>query len=153
MNQIYVGITDEKWLLSLKGDYCQNKLTENVNFWTPGTKKFTVLNPGELFLFKRHNRKSTNEDGSIVGGGYFSHYEQLSILESWEKYERGNGRKTFQEFQDALKDIQRKNNLNSSMKIGCIILEKVFFLEKPIHEPKDWHKNIVSGKNIHLIQN
>lgn len=32
------------------------------------------------------------------------------------------------------------------LKIGCIILEDVFFLDKWIEEPANWGKSIVSGK-------
>lgn len=146
MSQFYVGITDTSWYSLLKEDYLNGKINDKVNFWTPGTKEFKAIEPGEMFLFKLHNKKSTGEKGEIVGGGYFSHYEQMSIPDAWEKYGRGNGRESLQKMQESLKGIQQKNNLQTGFEIGCIILENVFFLDKWIEEPVNWSKSIVSGK-------
>ena len=79
MSQFYVGITDTSWYSLLREDYNNGELGKQVNFWTPGTREFKAIKPGELFLFKVHNKKSTGEKGEIVGGGYFAYYEQLSI--------------------------------------------------------------------------
>ena len=75
---------------------------KKVNIWTPGTREFKAIKPGELFLFKVHNKKSTGEKGEIVGGGYFAYYEQLSIPDAWEKYGRGNGRESLQKMQEVV---------------------------------------------------
>lgn len=99
-----------------------------------------------MFLFKLHNKKSTGENGEIVGGGYFSHYDKMSISEAWDRYGRGNGRVSLETMQKSLKNMQEKINTQSGVKIGCIILENVFFLDKWIQEPADWGKSIVSGK-------
>ena len=142
----YVGITDSNWLSVLKDDYRKGIISEYINFWTPGTKEFKVSEAGDLFLFKMHNKKSTEETGEIVGGAFFSHYEKLPIQKAWEKYGRGNGRKSLQDMKDSLQGIRERNNLQSSLNIGCIILKNAFFLDKLIPEPIDWKKNIVSGK-------
>lgn len=146
MSQFYVGITDTSWYSFLKENYSNGELGTQVNFWTSSTREFKAIGPGELFLFKIHNKKSTEEKGEIVGGGYFTYYEQLSISDAWEKYGRGNGRESLQKMQEALKRMQRKYNVQAGVKIGCIILENVFFLDKWIEEPVDWSKSIVSGK-------
>lgn len=146
MSIFYVGITDTNWVSVLREEYYNRKLGKYVNFWTPGTREFKAIEPGDMFLFKLHNRKSTGENGEIVGGGYFSYYEKLSILDAWEKYGRGNGRDSLQQMQESLHGMQEKNNIQSSIEIGCIILENAFFLDKWIEEPSDWGKSIVSGK-------
>lgn len=89
MSQFYVGITDTSWYSLLREDYNNGELGKQVNFWTPGTREFKAIKPGELFLFKVHNKKSTGEKGEIVGGGYFAYYEQLSIPDAWEKCIKG----------------------------------------------------------------
>ena len=141
MSQFYVGLTDTSWYSLLREDYNNGGLGKQVNFWTPGTREFKAIKPGELFLFKVHNKKSTGEKGEIVGGGYFAYYEQLSIPDAWEKYGRGNGRESLQKMQEALKGMQQKNNMQVGVEIGCIILDNVFFLDKLIDEPIDWSKN------------
>lgn len=146
MSDFYVGIADRDWVSLLRGEHYNGKLEKYVNFWTPGTREFKVIKPGDMFLFKLHNKKSTGENGEIVGGGYFAYYEKLRIADAWEKYGRGNGRDSLQKMQESLQGIQEKNNMQSSIEIGCIILENVFFLDKWIDEPFDWGKNIVSGK-------
>lgn len=146
MSVFYVGITDTDWFSILREDYNNGKLNKQVNFWTPGTAKFKAIEPGDLFLFKLHNRKSTGENGEIVGGGYFSYYDRMSIPNTWNKFGRGNGRESLDSMKKSLKSIQEKNNMQSNIEIGCVILENVFFLEKWIDEPSDWSRSIVSGK-------
>ena len=146
MSKFYVGITDTNWFSLLREDYINGELGDRVNFWTPGTREFKAIEPGELFLFKLHNKKSTGEKGEIVGGGYFSYYEHMSILNAWDKYGRGNGRESLQKMQESIKGMQQKNNMEIGTEIGCIILDNVFFLDKWIDEPSDWGKSIVSGK-------
>lgn len=146
MSTFYVGITDSNWFSFLRDDYNDGKLSRQVNFWTPGTREFKVIESGDLFLFKLHNKKSTGENGEIVGGGYFSHYDKMSISEVWDRYGRGNGRASLETMQKSLKNMQEKINTQSGVEIGCIILENVFFLDKWIQEPADWGKSIVSGK-------
>lgn len=146
MDTFYVGITDLEWLSLLRKDYASGKIEKCINFWTSGTRKFIALCPGDIFLFKLHNKKTDDENGKIVGGGYFLCYEQLNILEAWEKYGRGNGRESLEELQKSLRSIRKKNNLQFDDKIGCIILESIFFFDKWIDEPSDWKQETVSGK-------
>lgn len=71
MSIFYVGITDSNWFSFLREDYNNGILGAEVNFWTAGTRAFKVLESGDLFLFKLHNKKSTGENGEIVGGVFF----------------------------------------------------------------------------------
>ena len=146
MTTFYVGITDSNWFSLLREDYNNGVLNQQVNFWTPGTRGFKVIESGDLFLFKLHNKRSTSEKGEIVGGGYFSHYDKMSISDAWNKYGRGNGRNSLETMQKSLNRMQEKMNTQSTVEIGCIILENLFFFEKWIDEPADWGKSIVSGK-------
>ena len=99
-----------------------------------------------LFLFKLHNKKSAGENGEIVGSGFFSYYERMSIPDAWVKFGRANGRESLDSMQKSLEGMQEKIRTQSSVEIGCIIFENVFFLDRWIDEPSDWDKNIVSGK-------
>ena len=134
MSVFYVGITDTNWFSLLRQDYNDGLLDKQVNFQTPGTKEFKAIEPGDLFLFKLHNKKSTGENGEIVGGGYFSYYDRMTIPDAWDKFGRENGRDSLDSMMKSLKGMQEKNNMQSSIEIGCIILENVFFLDKWIDE-------------------
>lgn len=134
MSVFYVGITDTNWFSLLRQDYNDGLLDKQVNFWTPGTKEFKAIEPEDLFLFKLHNKKSTGENGEIVGGGYFSYYDRMTIPDAWDKFGRENGRDSLDSMMKSLKGMQEKNNMQSSIEIGCIILENVFFLDKWIDE-------------------
>lgn len=142
----YVGITDLNWFSLLKEDYNKGLLAKQVNFWKPGIREFKAIKAGDLFLFKLHNKKLTGESGEIVGGEYFSHYDRMTIFDAWSKYGRANGQESLESMQKLLEGIQEKDHIYNSAEIGCIILDKVFFLDKWINEPSDWSKNIVSGK-------
>lgn len=146
LSVFYVGITDSNWYSLLRDDYNKGLLAKQVNFWTPGTREFKVIERGDLFLFKLHNKKSTGENGEIVGGGFFSYYERMTISDAWVKFGRANGRESLDSMQKSLEGMQEKIRTQSRVEIGCIILENVFFLDKWIDEPSDWGKSIVSGK-------
>lgn len=99
MSVFYVGITDSNWFSFLQEDYNNGILSSKVNFWMPGTKEFKVLESGDLFLFKLHNKKSTGENGC----------ESLGIMKK------------------SLKGMQEKINAQSNDEIGCIILERAIW--------------------------
>ena len=149
MSMFYVGITHTDWFLQLRNDYRNNRLEKYVNFWTPGTKEFKAIGEGELFLFKLHNNKAKRENGEIVGGAFFSHFEKMGIQDAWKTYGRGNGRESLGAMRLSLKEVRERNHMaTSEEEIGCIILENAFFFDREswITEPENWKKNIVSGK-------
>ena len=78
-----------------------------INFWTPGSTSFKVLEAGELFLFKLHNKKNSGVNGEVAGGGYFSHFERLNMADAWKKYGIGNGAATI-----------NRESLNTAYTIG-----------------------------------
>ena len=150
MIKFYVGVTDTNWFLYLKEQYKNNTLPKYVNFWTPGSTSFKVLKDGELFLFKLHKKKNSGVNGEVAGGGYFSHFERLTMSDSWKKYGIGNGAATYDEMFNSLNKIKEKNNFPNEQTIGCIVLKDVFFLDRLIEEPSDWKKAIVRGKSFTL---
>ncbi len=146
--KMYLGITDIEWMNFLQNKAEQGLLGNEVNFWTPSTVEFKALKTGELFLFKLHDRKAKGENGEIVGGGYFVAFERMSINSAWERFKYGNGSESVKEMRGTIKSYREKNNINDSGEIGCIILERPFFLPKErwIDSPSDWGKSIVRGK-------
>ena len=146
--KIYLGITDTEWMNFLRNKQELGLLGSEINFWTPSTVEFKALKPGELFLFKLHNRKAKGENGEIVGGGYFVAFEKMSISEAWERFRYGNGSETMNEMQEIIQSYRDRNDINDDGKIGCIILDRPFFFpqERWIDSPSDWGKSIVRGK-------
>ena len=108
MTKLYVGVTDTNWFLYLKEQYKNNNLPMYINFWTPGSTSFKVLEAGELFYLSCIRRKIAELMGEVVGGGYFSHFERLTMSDAWKKYGIGNGAATFDEMCASLKRVKEK---------------------------------------------
>lgn len=145
MENLYVGITDIDWFNFLQSN--QNKLGDYINFWTPSTTVFKALAPGELFLFKLHNKKNTIENGEIVGGGIFRNYQVMNIDQAWNKFGIGNGYSSISQIKTKINNYKRKSDVNKNL-IGYIVIEKPFFLNRNewIQPPIDWSDRIVKGK-------
>ena len=75
-DRMYVGITDENWASFLQRN--RTNYGDLINFWTPGGRSFNALSLGELFLFKRHNRSASGENGVIIGGAYFHEFKRMT---------------------------------------------------------------------------
>ena len=155
-DEYYLGITDKKWYSFLKEEYGIGLIGEKVNFWTNRTERVKKFEEGELFLFKLHNIKDSDEKGQIVGCGNFDYYEKMTISEAWEKFGRRNGAESLDSLKESLKKHKYKNkkkykkeeNLEESTEIGCIILKNVIFFDedKWRKEPDDWSKYAQPGK-------
>jgi putative restriction endonuclease len=141
----FIGITDKDWF-DLLSSQCG---LEEVNFWQPsGKHNFKVLKPGELFLFKLHS-----PDNFIVGGGIFAHFSLLPISLAWEAFEIANGAETLIQMRTRVARYRRQADARSEdYTIGCIILERPFFLsrDKWIPVPANWSSSIVQGKSYDL---
>ena len=74
MLRLAIAVTDKDWFDFLK---VRPDLTE-VNFWAPGAASFKALQPGELFLFKRHSPLNF-----IVGGGVFAYANSIPSSLAW----------------------------------------------------------------------
>lgn len=149
---MYVGITDTNWMKFIKEQ--KENIGRYINFWTPGTKTFKAIQPGELFLFKLHAKKAKGENGEIVGGAYFDGFEQMSVSEAWNRFGYGNGTTSQFELKSAIDEYRVRNNMDRSADIGCIVLRDPFFFEedKWIESPVDWGKSIVSGKKYDISE-
>lgn len=141
----YIGVTDRDWFDLLS--HQQN--LEEVNFWQPsGNRKFQVLRPGELFLFKLHS-----PNNYIVGGGFFAHSSLLPITLAWEAFGIANGANNLTQMRSRVAKYRSQiESRISDYTIGCIILEQPFFLEQSqwIPVPPDWKSNIVQGRSYDL---
>lgn len=115
-----VGVTDNAWAAFLRA---RPHLTE-ANFWLPSpTAGFKALRPGEPFVFKTHHPQN-----QLVGGGFFSGFEVLSVAEAWRFFGEGNG---VSSLDDLARSIGRYRKVvpSPSLQIGCVMLRDLFFCE------------------------
>ena len=143
----FVGITDSNWFALLSAQ----RHLEEVNFWQPGgTRRFTALTPGELFLFKLHSPQNF-----IVGGGVFAHSTLMPISLAWSAFGRGNGVLSLEEMRKRTLHYRRKYaDAREDFTVGCILLTQPFFLpeDRWIPVPDDWSRNIVQGRSYDLSE-
>lgn len=137
----YIGLTDHHWYqyLSAAAD------VDEVNFWKPGGHHvFRALKPGELFLFKLHSPYNV-----IVGGGIFAYANRVPITLAWDAFGTKNGACSLTEMRERI-EIYRSRTAPTSRdyQIGCILLEKPFFLPEKswLTVPRDWSRSIQQGK-------
>jgi putative restriction endonuclease len=143
--KLWVGVTDRDWYQFLS----QRPHLDEVNFWQPGgNREFSALSPGELFLFKLHYPENV-----IVGGGLFATSSILPCSLAWETFGEKNGASTFAEMRRRIEKYRRTSpEPHEDYKVGCIILEQPFFLDRPswITVPSSFAKNIVRGKTYNV---
>ena len=141
--RLYVYPTDHDWFKFLKG---QPGIDE-VNFWQPGgSRRFTRLEPGDLFLFRLKGRINR-----IAGGGVFLHSSLLPVDLAWLAFREKNGVPTLRELQEKIasyKGLDGPDALTPADQIGCIILGSPFFLDESVWlpVPSDYSPNLVQGK-------
>jgi putative restriction endonuclease len=141
----YVAVTDKDWYTFLR----KKTDLDEVNFWQPGgNRAFSTLEPGELFLFKLHY-----PEHFIVGGGLFAHSTILPASFAWDAFGEKNGAAALEEMRVRIEKYRRsKSTRHEDYKIGCIIIEQPFFLDRRewIPVPVDFAKSIVQGKTYDL---
>jgi len=138
--QAYIGITDHDWYNYLSS----LPQLDEVNFWQPGGKtRFRALSPGELFLFKLRSPYNF-----IVGGGIFAHSSLLHVSLAWEAFGNKNGASNFYDMRTRIEKLRHAQYSTHDYTIGCIILERPFFLPESswIPIPSDWKKSIQQGR-------
>lgn len=143
--KLWVGVTDGDWYRFLS----QRPHLDEVNFWQPGgNREFNALSPGEMFLFKLHYPENV-----IVGGGFFATSSILPCSLAWDTFGEKNGAPTFSEMRRRIEKYRRLSPApHEDYKVGCIILEQPFFLDRSalISVPSSFAKNIVQGKTYDL---
>jgi putative restriction endonuclease len=129
---LVVAITDYDWFQALR----TREDWSEVNFWSPGGANFRALQPGELFLFRRHTTYHL-----FVGGGVFAHAMTFPCSLAWETFGPDNGasdlaqmRARIQRYRDTGPDDR------SDFPIGCRILTQAFFKQEEewLPVPKSW---------------
>jgi putative restriction endonuclease len=139
--RIFVGVTDRDWyqLHASRGN------VDEVNFWRPSpTATFKALDPGELLLFKLHS-----PENFIVGGGFFTKFQQLPVNMAWDAFGLGNGVSSLLEMRHRIAYYRREPmQPTENPTIGCIMLAEPFFWPKEqwIPSPPDFKLNTVQGK-------
>src|SRR6202034_1344175 len=113
--RIFVGVTDKEWF-SL---HASRSNVEEVNFWRPSpSATFKALDPGELFLFKLHA-----PDNFIVGGGFFTKFQQLPVNLAWDAFGAANGVTALEAMRARIAFYRRTPmDPTENPTIGCILL-------------------------------
>jgi putative restriction endonuclease len=139
--RIFLAITDKNWFAFQSS----RANADEVNFWRPSPNaRFKALNPGELFLFKLHA-----PDNYIVGGGFFTKFQQLPVSLAWEAFREGNGAASLSEMRKRITFYRRTPiPLQENPTIGCIMLAEPFFWTEElwIPSPPDFKAPTVQGK-------
>ena len=121
--RIFVGVTDKDWyqLHASRGN------VDEVNFWRPSpTATFKALDPGELLLFRLHS-----PDNFIVGGGFFTKFQQLPVNMAWYAFGLSNGVSSLGEMRQRIAYYRREPmQPTENPTIGCIMLAEPFFWSK-----------------------
>src|SRR5260370_5808293 len=118
--RIFVGVTDKDWFTL----HASRATVDEVNFWRPSpTATFKALDPGELFLFKLHS-----PDNYIVGGGFFTKFQQLPVNLAWDAFRDGNGVASLVEMRQRIAYYRRTSiEAAENPTIGCIMLAEPCF--------------------------
>jgi putative restriction endonuclease len=138
--KLYVGITDDRWL-----EYLSSRVPppDEVNFWRPKSQhQFSVLQQGELFLFKPHAPRNY-----IVGGAVFLRHQMLPIRIAWDAFQQNNGVDNFRSFHERI--IEYRGQERAHEPLGCTILTQPFFFprEQWLPMPADWPTSgVMQGK-------
>lgn len=138
--RIFVGVTDKDWFPL----HASRANVDEVNFWRPSpTASFKALDPGELMLFKLHS-----PDNFIVGGGFFTKFQQLPVNLAWDAFRESNGVLSLAEMRQRIAFYRRAPIAAAeNPTIGCILLAEPFFLppEQWIASLADFRLNTVQG--------
>jgi putative restriction endonuclease len=136
--KLFVGVTNNEWFRFLA-----ERSPEEVNFWRPRSQTdFKALSEGDIFLFKLHSPLDF-----IAGGGVFVRHTFLPLSLAWQAFGKNNGVPDFDTFERYI--LEHRTSEELSRQIGCTVLVEPFFWPREawIPVPRDWSKNIVSGKS------
>ena len=139
--KLWVGVTDDDLFdfLRSRSDF------DEVNFWQPsGSRRFRVLDPGDLFLFKLHSPRNV-----IAGGGFYATSSLLPCSLVWEIFGERNGAYSFETMRRRIERYRAAPpDPHQDYTVGCIVLQRPFFFDEAdwIPLPDDFSKSIVQGK-------
>jgi putative restriction endonuclease len=137
----YVATTDPDWFAFLAA----RPAVEEVNFWQPSAHGFNAPS-GTPFFFKL---KSPHN--AIGGFGIFARYEPATLRLAWEAFGEKNGAASFDDMATRVRRYARHAE-GAAHRIGCIMVtQPVFFAKRDwVPQPRNWHRNIVSGAGYDL---
>ncbi len=140
----YIANTDHDWF-----DFLSARNDLDVNFWTPSARPFKVVEAGEPVIFRLKSPRN-----AIGGFGILERFTTLPDWYAWETFGQANGVRSYHELQARLAGIRARNRIEGPRTIGCLVLAQPVFLprEQWVDLPRDWARNIVSGKGYDLAQ-
>lgn len=138
----YIANTDHSWF-----DYLATRSDPEVNFWTPSARPFKVVSTGEPVIFRLKSPRH-----AIGGFGILERFTTLPDWYAWETFREANGVRSYPALEARLHAIRSRNDIEGPRTIGCLVLAQPVFLPKHlwVDVPRDWKKNIVSGKGYDL---
>lgn len=143
--KLLVAVTDNDWFEFLAG---LGELDE-VNFWNPGGRSLSRLDPGTPVLFKLHHPYN-----HIVGGGFFRVFSVLPLSMAWDAFGRKNGAESLERMRALIERHKPVEQLDprEDYLIGCTVLVDPFFLDRSdwVAAPPDFSPNIVRCKSYDL---
>lgn len=137
----YIGIADKLWC-----DLCSSNELTLVNIWTRKSSFKAVSEGSPVFFLEKGTRL-------ITGFGVLNKFETLTVYDTWQKYNVGNGANTYNDFLKLLN--LPDNDKVKDFKLGNIIIENVIWCNSkfPIDSTNiHFHKATVSGKTISKIE-
>lgn len=130
----YVAVTHHRWFEHL----AQRRFWEEVNFWRPSAHHSFKDPPGSPFFFKLKSPLN-----AIGGFGLVARFARLPDWLAWECFGEGNGAVSFEEMEQRLNEIRKRNKFVATgpvPQIGCILLSSAIFFPEElwIPQPADW---------------
>ncbi len=139
----YVATTDYDWFRFLRA----RQPLDEVNFWQPSAHGFNSP-PGTPFFFK------LKAPHNVIGGfGIFARYEPATTRLAWEAFGEKNGAASHEAMAGRVARYA-EGAARSQHRVGCIMVaEPIFFSDDDcVAQPRDWHRNVVSGAGYDLAE-
>lgn len=141
----WVANTDFDWYTFL----ASKSGLEEVNFWQPsGVRTFRAISPGDIVFFKLKRPHY-----AVAGFGVFARHTRLPAWLAWESFGEGNGAPTFEVMRRRIEHYRGiAGDPSGSYEIGCLLVVQPVFFEmgRWVAQPRDWGRQIVSGKTYDL---
>lgn len=138
----FIGHTDHGWWRFLQG---RPEISE-VNFWRPGGRRFSALNPGQPFFFRL--KSPINRIG---GFGLFARDARLPVWRAWQVFGQANGTADEPELLSRLARLARRPVSPHDL-IGCVAVSECTFFTADdwVDVPASFRPQNLSGSLIDL---